>query len=444
DSLPRDAAIDILLRRPGRRVAGAPASFALSRLDEAAVLDAVRSLDDSYLVLQGPPGTGKTTYAAHAILSLLQERKRIGVLAPSHKVAHNLLDRLGRLAVERGRAFCGLHKASSEQSRYLPAPGAGEFVENVKENDVFGGEYELFSGTAWLFAKAPPRTLDYLFVDEAGQLPLASVLAAARAARNVVLLGDPQQLAQISKTVHPAGIGRSALEYLLGGEATVGDRQGILLDLTYRMQRDVCAFVSQISYRGLLHEDAACNRQSVRSAGLSGAGLRFLPVEHDGNRTASMQEAERIAREIGLLFEGTLTDREGRERAIRPDDVIVVTPYNGQRRLLARIIAQRTGAHVDVGTVNKFQGREAHVVFYSMATSSGEEMPRSADFLFERNRLNVAISRARAMAVVVASPELLRAQTPSIETMRLLNALDRFVELAQGCGVASQTSPFSV
>ena len=160
-------------------------------------------------------------------------------------------------------------------------------------------------------------------------------------------------------------------------------------------------------------------------------GLRTFAVAHEGNRVASREEATRIADEIVHLLAGELIDRDGMRRAIRPDDIIVVSPYNAQRILIDELLRTRFGPGIEVGTVNKFQGREAYVVFYSMATSSGEEMPRSVEFLFERNRLNVAVSRARAMAVLVYSPALLEAATPSVDAMRLINGLDRFLELAQ-------------
>jgi uncharacterized protein len=180
-----------------------------------------------------------------------------------------------------------------------------------------------------------------------------------------------------------------------------------------------------------LHEHPACNRQTIRSEPLSGSGLRYLPVEHSGNRSRSVEEADRIADEIALLLRGELVDMDDHPRKIESHDIIVVAPYNAQRQEIERAIARRTDAPIEVGTVDKFQGREAYVVFYSMATSSGEEMPRGAEFLFQRNRMNVAISRARALAVLVASPRLLEAATPSVDAMRLINGLDRFLELAQ-------------
>jgi uncharacterized protein len=323
-----------------------------------------------------------------------------------------------------------MHKYSDDADIYVARAGTGDLVV-PKKKASFDGRFQLYSGTPWLYANADAAgAVDYLFVDEAGQIALAQFLAMTPAARNIILIGDPAQLSQIAHGVHPGNVGVSVLEHLLNGESTVPTDRGVFLTTSWRMHGDVCRFVSEMSYRGRLREDPSCNDQQIFSNGLRGAGLRYLPVEHEGNRISSREEAERIADEIALLLAGSLIDKDGRRRPIRPEDIIVVAPYNAQRSLLERTIRERTGTHVDVGTVNKFQGREAYVVFYSMATSSGEDMPRGTEFLFERNRLNVAISRARAMAVLVCSPRLLEIATPSVDAMRLVNGLDRFVELA--------------
>jgi uncharacterized protein len=265
-----------------------------------------------------------------------------------------------------------------------------------------------------------------LFVDEAGQVSLADALALSTSTRNVVLLGDPQQLGQVSQGVHPDGASASVLEHLLAGEDTVPPDRGLFLSRTWRMHPDVCRFISETSYAGRLHAVPACERQRIDSSGVAGTGLRWLPVEHEGNRASSIEEADRIAAELGHLLDGTFTDCDGRVRRLRWDDVLVVTPYNAQVRRLRR----RLGMHARIGTVDKFQGQEAPVVFFSMATSSGEDLPRNLEFLFSRNRLNVAISRAQSLAILVASPELLEIRCRTIEQMRMVNALCRFCERA--------------
>jgi uncharacterized protein len=268
--------------------------------------------------------------------------------------------------------------------------------------------------------------VDTLFVDEAGQVSLADGLALATCARNIVLLGDPRQLGQVSQGIHPPGAAASVLEHLLGGEDTVPADRGLFLSNTWRMHPDVCRFISETSYEGRLHAVPACERQLVDSPGLAGTGLRWLAVKHEGNRGASIEEADRIAAELDLLLAGTFTDSSGREHRLGWDDVLVVTPYNAQ----VRCLRTRLGPHARIGTVDKFQGQEAPLVFFSMATSSGDDLPRNLEFLFSRNRLNVAISRAQSLAVLVASPQLLEIRCRTIEQMRMVNALCRFVEEA--------------
>ncbi len=243
-----------------------------------------------------------------------------------------------------------------------------------------------------------------------------------------MLLGDQQQLAQVSQGIHPPGAQASVLEHLLGGADTVPRNRGLFLSRSWRMHPDVCRFISETSYEGRLHSVPECARQRIDSPGLSGTGLRWLPVEHAGNRGASPEEAAAIAAEVASLIGGSYIDRDGREHRLGWDDVLLVTPYNAQVRALRAAIPSR---HARIGTVDKFQGQEAPVVFFSMATSSGDDLPRNLEFLFSRNRLNVAISRAQSVAVLVASPALLEIRCRTIDQMRMVNALCRFVEEAR-------------
>jgi superfamily I DNA and/or RNA helicase len=218
------------------------------------------------------------------------------------------------------------------------------------------------------------------------------------------------------------GSGASVLEHLLGEAPTIPEDRGIFLEKSYRIHPDVCAFISEIVYAGRLHSDESAARRKT----FWGTGIRFVPVEHDGNRIASDEEVVEIAKLIGELRQGTFTDSDGFTRQLRESDFMVVAPYNAQVRRL------RAGLHVGVrvGTVDKFQGQQAPVVFFSMATSSGEDVPRNLAFLFSRNRLNVAISRAQCLAYLVCSPRLLEARCKTIEEMELVNALCRLLEYA--------------
>jgi uncharacterized protein len=431
----RFRALRDLLSASGPRVTGLPAGSAL--LDGSPHIDELRrvldGLDESCLFIQGPPGSGKTWTGAQLIVHLLDRGKRVGVTATSHKAIHNLLHEVEAAAVEHGVTFAGAKKCSSDNpdSRFVSTL-AEPFIDNTSDGSCFPppDDVGLVAGTAWLFSpEAMDEAVDYLFIDEAGQVSLADALAVGTAARNLVLLGDPLQLAQVSQGVHPGHAGCSVLEHLLGDRGTIAPDRGIFLDHTRRMHPDVCRFVSEVVYENRLGAIPECARQRVDApGGLTGTGVRFLPVTHSGNTRASVEEADVIAAAIENLRHANWTDDKGHSAPLPLSQIMVVTPYNAQVRLLT----ERLPDGVRVGTVDKFQGQEAAVVFFSMATSSGQEVPRNVEFLYSRNRLNVAVSRARCLAVLVCSPELLHIKCRSVEQMRLVNALCRLVELATG------------
>ncbi len=381
---------------------------------------AAAALRDSYLFIQGPPGSGKSTYGSQVICDLLERGKRVAVTSTSHTAIHNLLHKVEDCMHERGGTFRGRYKHSSKNvgSEFHSKLGT-PMIESAAENEnLYLDDYELAGGTAWLFARAElAGKFDYLFIDEAGQVALADALALSLCARNVVLLGDPSQLAQVSQGRHPLHAGDSVLAHLLGDEQTVPKHRGIFLDVSYRMQPEICTFVSDAMYDGRLRPSLEAREHRVAMGNHEIAGLYFVPVDHAANSSKSDAEAEEIVARIAALFQY--------ER-----NIIVVTPYNAQRRLISGKLAD-AGLDVRVGTVDKFQGQEAAVVFYSMATSSGEDMPRNMEFLFERNRFNVAISRARAASVLVCSPRLLDISCRTPEEMVLANLLCAFVERAK-------------
>jgi uncharacterized protein len=418
----KSAVLDIL-HRATPRVAGVAPGASIQTLDLAAQKRLVASLDRSYLFIQGPPGSGKTYTGGRLIVSLLRGGHRIGVAAHAHKAIHNLLEEVVAVARQEGVTFRGVKKSSgSDDTEFHDA-----FFENIddpKACDVCGAD--LVAGTSFQFAReAMEHTLDYLFIDEAGQVSLADAIAMGTSARNLVLLGDPQQLPHVSQGVHPGGSGRSVLEHLLGDAATVAPGMGLFLASSWRMHPEVCRFVSELSYDGRLTAAPECEQQVIASSGLAGAGLRFIPVSHANNAQQSAEEATAIAEQVDLLLRtGAFTDVSGHTRPLKPSDILVVSPYNMQVRLLA----DRLPAGVEVGTVHRFQGREAPVVFFSMASSSGQDVPRGLEFLFSRNSLNVAVSRARALAVLVCSPRLLDVRCATLDQMRLVNSLCRFVE----------------
>ena len=269
--------------------------------------------------------------------------------------------------------------------------------------------------------------VDTLVIDEAGQLSLANVLAVTPAASNLILVGDPRQLAQPSKGTHPEGAGVSGLDHVLAGAATMPAHLGLFLDRSWRMHPNICGFISEQVYDGRLESEAHCTIQRINDGPITGgSGLRWLGVEHEGNRTSSTEETEAVARVFKALIGREWADHKGARAPLGIADILVVAPYNAQVHLLA----QRLPANARVGTVDKFQGQEAPVVLVSLTASSAEEVPRGMEFLYSRNRLNVAVSRAKALCVVVGSPSLLSVRCRTVEQMRLANVLCRYVELA--------------
>ena len=415
---------ELLLRRPPRFRWMFPPTTIQTR-DLAAQRELVGGLDHSYLFVQGPPGSGKTYTGARLITALVAKGLRVAVTATSHKAIHNLLDEVVAAGRDEGLRMTGLKKRSDAAETVYD--GAG--FENTTSNaECAASRAPVVAGTSWLFSRGEMAgQFDYLFVDEAGQVSLADAVAMSPCARNLVLLGDPQQLPHVTKGIHPPGAGASVLEHLLGDAATVAPDRGLFLDRSWRMHPDVCAFVSALAYEGRLQSAPQCSRQRVDSAHLSGTGLRHVPVKHLGNAQQSEEEAAAVAREVrSLLAGGTFTDRDGQQRLLTPADILVVAPYNMQVQTLLEALP----AGVDVGTVDKFQGREAPVVFFSMASSSGDDIPRGLEFLFSRNRLNVAVSRAKALAVLVCSPRLLETRCRTVDQMRLVNGLCLFAERA--------------
>ncbi|MBB2975964.1 uncharacterized protein FHX49_001531 [Microbacterium endophyticum] len=406
---PEDAATDILRRVPPRTRSGSLAPVDTD--DVSAIVRSILDLDHSYLAVQGPPGTGKTYVGAHVIAELIAtHRYRIGVVAQSHAVVEHMLDRIVAAGVPPhlvGKAL----KDPAQSVTFTP----------IAKNGVaaFAAEREssgyVIGGTAWDLAH-PARvsrgSLDLLVIDEAGQFSLASTIAVSVSAARLLLLGDPQQLPQVSQGTHPQPVDTSALGWVMAGEAVIAPDRGYFLAHTWRMHPDVSAVVSQLSYAGKLAAHALTAQRSL--AGVS-PGLHPIAVSHAGNATQSPQEAAEVVRLVGDLLgrqwadsavvDGEIVAVAPRELAER--DIIVVTPYNAQQVLVEEALAAAGFAKVRVGTVDKFQGQEAVVSIVSLAASSGRDAPRGLEFLLLQNRLNVAISRAQHAAYLVYSPGVL-------------------------------------
>jgi uncharacterized protein len=425
------AIADFLCRRPPRlrnRPTGGP--IVPQGVDVVGgSINAAIDLDNSTLCIQGPPGSGKTYTAAHMIVELIRQHKLVGVTSNSHRAICLLLNETARVGETANYLFRGAKIGGDEEdNRNLHS----WFTQVKSASDLFNGGAlpSLIGGTAWAFSRPEAeRTLDYLFVDEAGQVSVANLLGMAPTASNIVLIGDQMQLSQPIKGSHPGESGTSTLDYLLQGRATIPDDYGIFLPETWRMHPEVCSFISGAVYEGRLMPKPMTAARTIRFSNRprtyvqKNAGVIFVPVEHEGNAYESEEEAAVVARIVEELQAQFLSDPIQPERPLTRNDILVVTPYNLQVRKLTAMLPG-----IRVGTVDKFQGQEAAIVIYSMCASSGDASPRGIEFLFSKNRLNVAISRARSLAVVVGNPALARTSCSTLEQMQLVNVFCRVVE----------------
>jgi len=303
------------------------------------------------------------------------------------------------------------------------------------------GEAQVAAGTAWLWAREEAAdAVDVLFVDEAGQISLANTVAVSQAARSVVLLGDPQQLEQPKRGSHPDGTDVSALEHLLGEHQTMPPERGLFLATTWRLHPALCAYTSELFYESRLRSRVGLDRQEILGqTAFVGAGLWFVPVEHEGNSNESVEEADVVASLVADLLDGSVQwrDERGIVRPVGLDDVLIVAPYNAH----VAALLERLPAGARVGTVDKFQGQEAPIVVYSMATSSPELAPRGMEFLYSPSRLNVATSRARCACILVANPRLFEPECRTPRQMKLANAFCRYLEMSQAVPSRPQGGP---
>ena len=427
------SARDLLLRRGPRSLEGmaGPLIGTDGCLTESA-RQLVRSLSSLPCVLpiQGPPGSGKTYSGARMIVELARDGRRVGITAVSHKVITNLLHEVCRHALEAGIPLRAIQKCNDgDQCREAAVTQAED--NQAVSSALRGGAAQVAAGTSWLWARPEmANSVDVLFLDEAGQMSLANTLAISQSATSVVLLGDPQQLDQPQRGIHPPGAEASALGHLLNGRATISPDQGLFLTETRRLHPDICRFTSEVFYDGRLLPCPENGHQRLNaSSALDGTGLRFASVEHTGNQNESPEEVESVGAMVDHLLQTgtTWSDKAGKVHVLRSKDVLVVAPYNAQ----VSALAGRVPAGTRVGTVDKFQGQEAPVVFYSMATSTPEDAPRGMEFLYSLNRLNVAVSRARCVAVIVASPALFQVQCKTPRQIELANAFCRYIEMAR-------------
>ena len=414
------AARELLLKTPPRIISAIEKS---GNAQEKAV-KWVMELNNSVLPVQGPPGTGKSHTAARMITSLIRSGKKIGITSLSHKVITGLLHKVVAASIEEGSSIRIIQKSkdvNSSNPNWIVTDDYGDITDAITAN------VNIVAGTSFMWSREEfSYAVDYLFVDEAGQLSLIDTMALSHAGNNLVLLGDPQQLQQPQKGHHPEGTEASALSHILGVHQTIPEEHGVFLDKTWRMHPEICSYISEMFYENRLEPMPGNSKQKlIGSTRYSKPGIYIEPVSHAGNSNQSIEEAEVVQRIIHELLNNNIfyIDHHGKEQKLNNDSIKVITPYNAQVNALTTKMPE-----IQIGTVDKFQGQEAQVIIFSMATSTPEDAPRGMEFLYSLNRLNVAVSRARTVFILVASPALFEPGCRSPQQIKLANALCRLVE----------------
>lgn len=413
---------DLLLRK-SPRVKGNPSSLTSA---QAQALDWAYKLDNGVLPIQGPPGTGKSYTAARMILSLVKVGKKVGITALSHKVITALLEKVVEEAKKENRVTRIVQKVSDddETNGYWKMTKDNQDVE-----DCLREGYDIAAGTSFMWARENFfEAVDFLFVDEAGQLSLIDTIALSHAGKNLVLLGDPQQLKQPLKGSHPEGTEVSALEHILKDNKTIEKEQGVFLDKTWRMHPAINQFISELFYDAKLHPKECNELQTLAgNTKFKSPGIYFEPVAHSGNQNCSPEEVDKVKHIVDELLNAQLSwvNSSGESELFTERNIKIISPYNAQVNAL-----QRALPNIQIGTVDKFQGQEAVVIILSMATSTPEDAPRGMEFLYSLNRLNVAVSRAKAVFILVANPKLFEPECRSPRQMQLANAVCRLKEMA--------------
>ena len=417
---PNAAWCDVLLRRPPRQKSGQLNKTENSVTD---ITNALLDSDNSYIAVQGPPGTGKTYVGAHVISKLVAMGWKIGVVAQSHSVVENLMDSVKKDHPDIPMA----KKGQSDKNR--PSYHVDDVAKWAAGKAGLG---YVIGGTTWTFSKTDIRSLglDLMVIDEAGQYSLANSLAVISAAKCALLLGDPQQLPQVSQGNHPEPVNESALSHLLGSNKTMPHHLGFFLDKSFRLHPKLAAPVSRLQYEDRLHSEARCELRNLEG---TQPGLHIVEVDHIDNTVTSIEEADELLARIPTLIGKAWTPvtSKGQPDTPRPlveTDILVVTGYNAQVRYLKSRLRKAGFGDIKVGTFDKFQGQEAPIVFVSMATSSSEDLPRGIEFLLSPNRLNVAISRAQWACFVLRSPQLSVMEPVSPEGMVMLG---KFITLCK-------------
>ena len=387
-----------------------------------AIISAIQTMDNSCLCIQGPPGSGKSFTAKHVISALVKQGKRIGIMSNSHAAILHLLTSVIKELPDSNIAKVGGFKTQAVFKEIYPEQDYPNFYYRGGMSFTKSQPYQSFSvigATAYAFVKdvVHEDPLDFLFVDEASQVALANLIAISGAAKNIVLMGDQMQLEMPIQGSHPGNSGSSALEFMLKGHAVIPEDKGIFLERTYRMHPAVCQPLSEMVYEGKLTADKANQNQAINIESpkyiSQQNGILSIPVNHEGNTQSSEEELAIVQLLIDELLTGTFTNKQGEQRPITDQDILIVAPYNMQVHLLK----EKLKGDLKIGTIDKFQGQEAPVVIISMAVSDVEDSSRGLGFVFDINRLNVAISRAQALAIVVANQGLENCHVNGLEQM---------------------------
>jgi uncharacterized protein len=388
----------------------------------------VMNIDNDVLPIQGPPGTGKSHTAALMIISLIKAGKKIGITALGHKVITGLLEKVKAVAAKEKMRVRMVQKV-----RNLTGRDDANWLEEEKNETVLErmqDGFHIAAGTSFMWAREDFfESVDFLFVDEAGQLSLIDTVALSHAGKNLVLIGDPQQLKQPLKGSHPEGTEVSALEHILQKQKTISEDKGVFLGTTWRMHPAINDYISELFYDDRLHpKTETANQRLEGTTCYKEPGLYIESVRHEGNQNSSPEEVEKIVSIVNDLLNGNnyWINFKGEKNKLKSDDIKIISPYNAQVEELKAALPK-----FEIGTVDKFQGQEAPVIIYSMATSTSEDAPRGMEFLFGLNRFNVAVSRAKAVFILVASPALFEPVCRSPHQMQLANSLCRLKEMAR-------------
>ncbi len=419
------ALLDYLNRRPPDIRGVDPGQYLLAGKETSVenVSDIVGRMQETTLYIQGPPGAGKTFTGAHLIERLIKAGKKVAICSNSHKAINHLMEAAHDLLNKSQYPHRAMKKISKPEDRCDRSS-----INHATKNDEIVRQItnvHLVGGTTWaLCASGLDRAFDYLFVDEAGQVSLANFIAMGVCARNIVLLGDQMQLGQPIQAAHPGRSGESALDYLLDDIATIPPQLGLFLDKTFRMHPDLCTFISDCFYEGRLKPDERTAKQrlvltSTHHPALKPAGVVLYAIDHKDNSQRSPEEASEINKIVTDLLRQRYIDHKGDEKPMTLDDILIVAPYNAQVGVLKETLPPGSR----VGTVDKFQGQEAQAVIVSMTSSSAGDSPHGINFLLDRNRLNVAASRGKCLAIIVCSPELLESAAKTVEDVFMLNVL---------------------